>query len=258
MIDSDMDAKRRRNEKVAKVLGLAVVGFFASFVVVKAIVGLAGLLVVIGTSWAAISFLPYVAMKFANWRLKAIKAEAAKNPIESLQNQSAKKHEALAQYLDKLNDFGAQLLAFADKVKAYVRQGLDDAPVYVEQLDKMKQLQQVRQDKYTATKGALAEFDEGIRRASTKWEMAKAAAAMSEVAGDVDGDVFDKIVVETSLDSVQTSLNKSFAELDTLLLDSKPVVTAPRAALAEPHADAIDAQVVDGREKVNVNKKSKL
>ena len=83
----------------------------------------------------------------------------------------------------------------------------------------MKRLLQIRQDKYQDAKTTLSEFSETIKRTDRKWKMACAAVKMNEAAGSMEGDVFDKICIETSLESVQTKLNEAFADLEISLLD---------------------------------------
>jgi hypothetical protein len=112
-----------------------------------------------------------------------------------------------------------QVAAFSDQVKKYVKDGLEDSDVYVEQLRKMKQLLELREQKFSEAQDALVAFSETIQRTDKKWKMACAASAMNEAAGQMDGDVFDKICIETALDSVQSKLNESFADLDLALLD---------------------------------------
>ena len=46
-----------------------------------------GLVIAAIVGLAIVMFTPVVAIKFANWRLQAIKAESRANPIETLQNQ---------------------------------------------------------------------------------------------------------------------------------------------------------------------------
>jgi hypothetical protein len=111
---------------------------------------------------------------------------------------------------------------------------LEDADVYTEQLGKMKQLLQMRQQKYEDAKNMLVAFSDTIQKTDRKWKMACAAAKMNEAAGQMEGDVFDKICIETALDSVQTKLNQSFADLEVALLDDNKA----KAILAEKKQSA--------------------
>ena len=184
--------------------------------------GLGALLAIgitVGVAWVAMKFLGVFTLMISNAALKSMKAEATRNPVETLQTEYVKKQSALAQFKQQLTTFIAEVNNFESKVRQYVRDGLEDAQIYVGQLNKMKQLEVLREQKYTDAQNSLAEFAEAIRRTDTKWKMACAAQHMSEAAGEMDGDVFDKICIETAIESVQTKLNQSFADLDLALLD---------------------------------------
>ena len=223
-------------------VGVGVVGFLVAPFVLQAIGGLVGLFVAAAIGFVGINFTQYFSMKVANWRLKAIKAEAMKNPVETLQNQYVQKQRALEDYKTQIGKFAAQVMAFADQVKNYVKEGLEDAQTYVEQLNKMKQLLELRKQKYQEAQDMLAEFAETISRTEKKWKMALAAMAMNEAAGEIAGDTFDKICIETSLDAVQTKLNESFAQLDIALMDDE----REKRQLADKKAKMLPAgQVID-------------
>jgi hypothetical protein len=215
------EQRKQRIETALKVVGVGVVGFIVAPFVLQAIGGLIGLGVAAAIGFIGINFASYFSMKVANWRLKAIKAEAMKNPVETLQNQYVQKQHALEDYKSQIAKFAAQVMAFADQVKGYVKEGLEDAQTYVEQLNKMKQLLEIRKQKYQEAQDMLAEFAETISRTEKKWKMAVAAMAMNEAAGEIAGDAFDKICIETSLDAVQNKLNESFAQLDIALMEDE-------------------------------------
>ena len=196
----------------------AIVGPFA----VTILHGLGAILAVTATvaiAWTAMKFTNTFTLMVSNAALKSMKAEAMRNPVETLQTQYVKKADALKAFRQQLNNFVAEVGNFTAKVQSYVKQGLEDAPIYVGQLKKMKQLEALREQKYTDATNSLADFAEAIRRTDTKWKMACAAQHMSEAAGEMEGDVFDKICIETAIDAVQTKLNQSFADLDLALLD---------------------------------------
>lgn len=82
----DLEQKRKRIEGLVKIGGLCVIGLVVAPFIFLTIQGLLGLVLAAGISFTAINFVPWYAAKVANWRLKAIKHEASKNPIETLQN----------------------------------------------------------------------------------------------------------------------------------------------------------------------------
>jgi hypothetical protein len=206
-------------------LNLVVLGIVAAFVgpfAVAILHGLGVLLAVgitVGIAWVAMKFLGVFTLMIANASLKAIKAEAMRNPVETLQTEYVKKQSALAQFKQQLGKFIAEVNNFEAKVREYVKNQLEDADIYVGQLHKMQHLQELRKQKYIDAEDSLADFAEAIRRTDTKWKMACAAQHMNEAAGEMEGDVFDKICIETAIESVQTKLNQSFADLDLALLD---------------------------------------
>lgn len=230
------EQRKQRIETVIKILGVAAVGFVVAPFVLTAIGGIIGLTIAAGISFVAINMVPWFAMKVANWRLKAIKSEAMKNPVETLQNEYVKKMAALDAFKENIRIFAGQVLSFSDQVKQYVKEGLEDAQTYVDQLGKMKQLLSIRQNKFKEAQEALKEFSETITRTDRKWKMACAAMAMQEAAGQIEGDVFDKICIETALESVQSKLNQSFADLEFSLVEeskSNQLVNKERVQMLE-------------------------
>lgn len=217
------EQRKKRIEMGVKLGLLVLAGLLVAPIVVTAIKGLLGAAVAAIIGVAIIQFAPVVAMKISNWKLKAIKAEAAKNPVETLQLQYVKKDTDLKTYKEKIGKFIAQLLTYTEQVKQYVKEGLEDAQVYVDQLEKMKQLLEFRKAKFKDAEENLAEFLKTIGRTDKKWKMACAAIAMNEAAGEMEGDIFDKICIETAIEAVTNKLNQSFAELEVALLDEDQV-----------------------------------
>lgn len=224
------EQRKQRIETACKIAGVGVVGFLVAPFVLTAIGGILGLAIAAGISFTAVNMLPWFSLKVSNWRLKAIKNEAMKNPVETLQTEYIKKEEALKTFKENIRIFAGQVLTFGDQVKQYVREGLEDAQVYVEQLSKMKKLLEIRQQRYSDAKQALTDFADTIERTDRKWKMALAAMAMNEAAGQMEGDAFDKICIETALESVQTKLNQSFADLEIALLENNEKVEQNKTA----------------------------
>jgi hypothetical protein len=218
------EQRKQRTELIVKSVGLLglclILGPFF-FTILHGLGAIAALFVGGVAVFTAVKFLPWLGMVIGNARLKAIKAEAMKNPVETLQNQLVKKREALDQFKDQIRIFAGQVLSFTDQVKQYVKEGLEDAQVYVEQLSKMNQLLKIRQEKCKQAEVMLVEFEESIERTDRKWKMALAAQAMNEAAGEIAGDVFDKICIETSVNAVQDKLNESMADLEMALMDEE-------------------------------------
>lgn len=96
---SDVDIRREKLVKQFKFGGLALPMVAAGTVVAAGIAVVGGIVLV--------NFIPVISMKAANRRLKAMKAEARENPIETAENQLVK----MSQQLDAFQQDTASYLA---------------------------------------------------------------------------------------------------------------------------------------------------
>lgn len=223
-------------------LGLVAAAIIAPLVFL-AIQGLIGLAIAGILGLAIVNGAPWFSMKFANWKLRAIKHEARTNPVETLQNELVKKREALAQFADSITAFATEVGNFTTKVEQFKREHPEQAAVFEQQLAGMKDLLEARRRRYKEADRAVDQFEAEISRASALWDMSQAAQKMNRVAGKQAEDVFAQIKRDTALDSVQTSLNRAFAELETSLL----IESQPGAPLLEP-AVTINGHVLAHKE----------
>ena len=221
---NDLEKKRKNIELGVKLGAFALVGFLVAPFIFLAIKGLIGLLIAGGIAFTAMQFAPYFSMKIANWRLAAIKAEAAKDPISTLQNDYRFKQINLDEFGQSIKVFSAEVKQFESKVVSLAKQYPEEVPIYREQAVKMNRLLKLREDKYKEAQDNLRQYDMEIKKASTLWDMSQAALKLSKAAGESEDDFFSKIKSETALDSVQKSLNMAFADLEFALMeeDNKP------------------------------------
>jgi hypothetical protein len=231
---NELDLKRNRIEKRVKIVATIVVtlalGFLVAPIVFTAIKGLFGLIAVGAIALVTINLVPWFSAMVANWRLKAIKYEAAKNPIETLQNNYNERYEALVAFRKSIETSSAAVATFRGKLDGFKKDYPQDAAKYDEQYDQMKQLLQIRAQKYRGAKAELASYEAEIKRVSAQWDIAQEAAKMNKAATGVDTEAFlAKIQVSTALDSVQKSLNMAFADLELSLGDEKPVINVTPA-----------------------------
>lgn len=98
----DIEAKRRFTENAAKIIGLGVISFLVAPIILIVIHGLIGLIVAVAIGGLAINMAPAGAAMLANWRVKALKAVAAANPIETLENQYKDRQGALFRIRDNI------------------------------------------------------------------------------------------------------------------------------------------------------------
>lgn len=202
----DINLKRQKIERWVKLgIGLVVAVLVSPFVflAVKGIVGLA-LAALVGGFCLAMS--PVVAMKFANWRLKGIKAEAAENPIETLQNQLVAARKDLEDSKVSLVDKDTAVLAFKDMVTNLEREYPNDSDTlaFKQSFNEAVDSQEEAWNQWNAAKRETDLFEEEIAKANKIWKVAQADAALRAKLGKgVMQDPMEKIKRETAIEAVR-------------------------------------------------------
>lgn len=218
-MNNELELKRQRIEKWAKIAGLALAGFLFAPFAIATITGLVSLIVVAVVGLLTVNIgIPWFAAKLANWRLKALKAEAAANPIETLENQYKDRENALVQIRTNLQEFHGVVQALYDEIKEHNSRYPNRPSQFQEKYEKMKQLLSLRGQKYKFAQSNLKSFAEIIEEKRSDWKVALAAAKANKLA-NVGEDFMSKLMADTAIDTVQSSLNTAFAELEVSLLD---------------------------------------
>jgi len=238
MASIDLEARRKKIEMWAKVLGLGVAAFlFAPFAIATVtglvsliVVGIVGLLVVnVGLPWFAVSL--------ANWRLKALKAAAAANPIETLENQYADRQNALVKIRDNITQSYAVLQGLASQIKEHNEKFPNSPSQFADKYVKLKQLVELRGKKYKQAQNNLVAFAVLIDEKRSDWKIAQTMAEANKLA-NVGEDFQSKLLKDTALNTVQDGLNTAFAELETSLLDESTVTVSDQPAVSNSHTVA--------------------
>lgn len=231
----DTEQKRKRIEMMVK-LGVAlVVSFFVAPFIFVAIKGALGLLAAGVIGIVAINVAPWLGAKAANLRLKAIKHEAATNPIETLQNELKARMEALSRFREAIESSIASVNSYATKLEGFKKQYPADAAKFDEQHAQARAHLEIKKQKYKTAKANLVLFEGEIEKANAIWQLALAAADMNKATGVNEDDFFAKIQVETALDSVQKSIGTAFADLELSVLDEGvKSLPAPKVQAALP------------------------
>lgn len=224
------DPRARFWGNLAKYGALLVAGFFVAPYIWVAIGGLIGLIVAVGVILAAWMVRPVVFSFAANMRLKLIKAEAAKNPVETLQNDLKDKAAALGQRKDAIETLNSQIRTFSDKVdEIHATYGAQDAG-YLKLSRDLADLRRVyahRCEKWKEAREQLRLYEEEIKRANMIWEAAQAAAAARETSGLTEDEFYAKLRAETAFEAIKKSYNDALASLDTALLEGPSTATIP-------------------------------
>lgn len=229
--------QKEKLTKLAKygVIGLA--GLLFAPIAFMTIGGMIGLGVAAIVAYIGYSMAPVVAVKIANAKYRALDAErvdhiakvqtaAAENPIETLIIQSQQKRDASDKFKLSITTFRTEVKNFEDQLKTFAREYPEDVDRFKNQLEAMNKLLAFRESRYKQLQVELDNFDEAIKRAQAMWKMSQAAQKMNKMAGMEVGDQFEKIKADSAINSVMTSMNRAFSEMETALLDNKEVQQA--------------------------------
>ena len=210
------DDQRRARIKTVVQWGLALLAAVliapVIFLAVKGLVGL-GLAVIVGL--ALVNFAPVLAMKFANWKVKAITTEARTNPIESRQNVALVRHQRLNEKAAAVSAFGTEVRNVADEVQSLRDHGQNtDADELARELTL---LQQDFNDQITGldeARDALTKYEEETLRLSRRWKASEALLRARGASGKAMDQELEKLVSQEATDAVNSKMNEAFARLD--------------------------------------------
>jgi septal ring factor EnvC (AmiA/AmiB activator) len=211
-------------------------GFLLAPVIWIALGGLLGLLACIAVLVATWMLKPVVFSFAANMRLKLIKAEASRNPVETLQDDLRKKTVALDERKTNIEKLNAQIRTFADRVSEIRdKYGANDSGFVKLSADlaDLRRIYKRRCEKWNEAHVQLGLFGEQIDRANMIWEAAQAAAAARETSGLTEDEFFAKLRTETAFDAIQDSYNQALASLDSDLLEQPAALPSPQARAVE-------------------------
>lgn len=165
----------------------------------------------------AIAFAPVFSMKLANARIKAIMAEADKNPIETMIAVDIARTQELAEKDQHLEDWDTELSNFDDEVIVMNKEYPEEAGKYERISAQMHDaLQEARKEQAQARRD-LYEFEQAIKKAKMLYKMALAAQRVTAFSKSAEEKVLENIKSEIAFDSVRSNLNRSFARLNTAM-----------------------------------------
>ncbi len=181
------------------------------FFAVKGLIGLA-LAGLIGLT--IVNFAPVVAMKFANWKVKAITHEAKQNPIETMQNLLFAKREAFQIFKQNVENAITATKAFEQKTIEFSKKYPHRAAEFQRQLENMKELISRKTEALKDARNVLEVAENKLAEMKAYWEISQAAQAANQAAGMDTGDLYEKLKADTAVDAVFESMNRAFAQLE--------------------------------------------
>jgi hypothetical protein len=234
------DPRARLWGNVVKIAAVLIGGFIIAPYVWVAVGGLIGLglgVAIIVLTWMLRHWFFAVA---ANLRLKLIKAEAARNPVETLQEEYRKEMVRLDERKTAIESLKAHILQFEDKTAEMEAKYPNDPTVvkFKRDIATLNRIYENRCALWRKAREELSRFKEEIDRGDVIWKTAQAAAAAHEASGLSEEDFFSRLRKETAFDAIKLSYNQSIASLDSAMLEAPQmeVVELPPA-----HRPALEA-----------------
>lgn len=238
-----------RKAKIQKWTGVGLIGLaglIVSPIIFLAIKGLVGLIIAAVVGLAVVTFTPWVSMKFANWRVKAITHEARENPIETMVNLLAAKREAYGKFRESVENAVTARKDFATKCEQFSKQYPQRALEFTTQLEAMSSLVDRKIQALKEAKQSLAEGENKLTEMRAYWEMSQAAQEAHKAAGMDTGDLYEKLKADTAVDAVFESMNRAFAQLEVAAELDNP------QQLQYNNAVTLDTVIVSNKQKVVV------
>ena len=226
--------QKTKEAKAAKWLGFAFMGLvvlaFAPlmYTLVKAAVGVVILIAVLIGGVALVNVSPllsrWLTLKGANLFLRFLKDEAAKNPIETMQNTLLERQRDLENAGDELAKLNGQIKMFEQQVRDHKKNfGAEgDSTELKEALGIIQQSYDELRGNYDGARKALDAYKRKIDIAESKWNMALTSQTIfRSLRPGGEKALLTKILNEVAMKTVETTFHESFARLELSLRSVK-------------------------------------
>lgn len=187
----------------------------------------------------------------ANRHIAALKAEAMRNPIETLQNEQRLKHQELDKEADAISEFDREVENLRDTVQDQSSRIKSAAgrKKGEEVLAAMERKLKYRRLAFKRAQDKLAAYDSKVEEAEALWAVALAAQKADAASGENNQDVFRKIMEDTAFHSVASEVNMAMAGLRTSIMKDE-VTEDDILQLENNPSQVLDVQVHEVREGV--------
>ena len=218
-----------KKEQLAKAVKFGLLGLFCAVVAPvawMAVTGIAGMLVAVGVGIVGWNVAPVLALKAANMKYRAIDAEkvdhikkvqqaATENPIETLRLEYTAREKDLKVKETGITEYRTGMKDYKGKRDDFAKRYPQEANMWDEQFNAMKENLATREAKYSKAQSELVQFGETIEKFDAMWKMGQATQKMNALGGGNADDDMTRIKLQAAVDSVRSSMNKAFAEMET-------------------------------------------
>ncbi len=222
--------QKTKEVKAARWLGYVLMGVVVIalapiiMTLVKAAVGVLVLIGVIFVGMVLLNLAPrisrWLTLKGANFFLRLMKDEAARNPIETMQNTHLERAQDLENAADEISKLSGQISTFAEQVREHKRNFGDEGGLQAleEALALMQRAYGELEQNYKLAQKAHAEYGRKIAIAQSKWKMALTSQSIfKSLKPGGEKALLTKVLNEVAMESVETTFHQSFARLNLSL-----------------------------------------
>jgi len=240
---NNIEQKRAQYDKFVKIGLIGLAALIVSPIIFMVVKGVIGLALAAGIGLIVVNVAPVLSMKVANWKVRAIVAEAKENPIETMVNLLTEKKKAFSAFKESVETAVTAFKGFKHQTNEFSKRYPARAAEFNQQVVAMETLVERKLAALKEARHMLVVGEEKLTEMRAYWDMSQAAQAANKAAGMDTGDLYEKLKADTAVNSVFDSMNQAFAELEVA------------SALAEPMQLTNDpsqslAQTIDVKSKV--------
>lgn len=236
MTPDTLDPRAKFWARIAAGAAVLVAGFFIAPYVWVALGGLLGLLAAGGVMLTTWMLLPALQDAAASWRLKLIKAQAAANPVETLNLEHLRQSEILEERKVAIETMSGAIRTLAETIRKLEAEFPDSSELAQMREDyaDLRSIEKSRMEGWQEAYATLGEFAKEIKRASRIWDVALAMAKARGASGLTEEEWQAKMKAETSFDAIRTKLNTEMSALNTekMQIDADRLLKGKTAAKA--------------------------
>ena len=168
----------------------------------------------------------WLTLKGANFFLRLMKDEAARNPIETMQNTHLERAQDLENAAEEIAKLSGQISTFAGQVREHKTKFGDEGDLQAleEALALMRKAYGELEQNYKVAEAAHKEYGRKIAIAQSKWKMALISQSIfRSLKPGGEKALLTKVLNEVAMESVETTFHQSFARLNLSLSSLKQI-----------------------------------
>ena len=193
--------------------------------------------------FAVVICLPTISRILKMAALKLAKANAKRNPVETLQLEFISRKEAFDKAGTKVVAINARCSSLREKLDEYKEKHGQSDESLEKMYTKLSDLADRLKVSLRQTNEGLEKFEDFVERQADRWEIAKDTGELATLLRETQGgDVTDKFLANTAIESIRNEMNLSFSAIDQILEgeDVRTLIKTEPKLLSAPHDQVID------------------